>query len=269
MDERAAPGRLRLTSLIGRPVGSASGHRVGWARDLVVDLGSAPPGGVTGLVVGDFNERWLLPWSELTLTDLPEPCWLATGAEPVRLPLVLADDELMLVRDVLDCRVYDVAGRRTARVGEVWLDLLPGHGLEVAGLEVGARVVMHRLGLPRRHDQPPGETLLPLSEVHLTSARGHEVQLGTTTSPVHRMPAHELAHLLTHLPVTSAADVVRRMPRERVGAATRRLHPHVLARLLRALDGQQPVTRRRSRRTAGWRIHRPSDASATPPRRRS
>src|SRR5512141_1882572 len=87
VDERAAPERLRLTSLIGRPVGSSAGHRVGWARDLVVDLGGAPPGGVTGVVVGDFNERWLLPWPELTLTGSPEPCWLATGAGPARMPL--------------------------------------------------------------------------------------------------------------------------------------------------------------------------------------
>ncbi len=60
-DGRPDERHLRLTSLVGRRVLSASGRRVGWVRDLVADLGAAPVP-VTGVVVGDFHGRWTIPW---------------------------------------------------------------------------------------------------------------------------------------------------------------------------------------------------------------
>ena len=45
-------------------------------------------------------------------------------------------------------------------------------------------------------------------DLHLTSARGHDVHLATTTAAVHRLDAHGLAELLTRLDLTSAAEVV-------------------------------------------------------------
>ncbi len=265
---------LRLTSLVGRRVLSASGRRVGWVRDLVADLGVSPAL-VTGLVVGDFHGRWTVPWDAVTAgtadvlrcTDVyavpPAPAAPPTQPEPC-----LDTHQLMLVRDVLDSRVYWVTSRRSARVGDVWLGQLPDGRLEVAGLEVGTGVVLARLGLRPRHDFEESETVVPLSDVHLTSARGHQVQLATPTSPVHRLDAHELAHLLTHLPVTSAADVVRHLPAERANAAAKHLHPHVLSRLGHALSGRTSLRHRRVRRTAGWRLNRPEERTPRPGGRR-
>lgn len=276
-DERPDERHLRLTSLVGRRVLSASGHRVGWVRDLVADLGSAPVP-VTGVVVGDFHGRWTIPWAAVgpDVSDVlrcadaaavppPTPATPPTPTTPPERPEPDLDThQLMLVRDVLDSRVYGVTSRRSARVGDVWLTHRADGRLEVAGLEVGTGVVLGRLGLRPRHDFEESATLLPLSDVHLTSARGHQVQLATPTSPVHRLDPHELAHLLTHLPVTSAADVVRHLPAERADAAARHLHPHVLSRLAHALSGRASLHHRRVRRTAGWRLNRP--AERVPPR---
>jgi hypothetical protein len=146
----------------------------------------------------------------------------------------------------------------------VWLGQLPDGRLEVAGLEVGTGVVLGRLGLRSRHDFEESEAVLPLADVHLTSARGHQVQLATPTSPVHTLDAHELAHLLTHLPVTSAADVMRHLPQERATAAAKHLPPHVLSRLAHALGGRASLRHRRLGRTAGWRLNRPEEPAPRP-----
>jgi hypothetical protein len=168
----------------------------------------------------------------------------------------------MLARDVLDTRVYDVPGRRAVRVGDVWLEHDSRGRLVVTGLEVGTRVVLRRLGLGSHSRGTGAVGLLSLSQVHLTSRRGHQVQLATPTSSVHELDATELAHLLTHLPTSSAADVARALPDEVVAGAARHLHPHVLRRLRHVLGGDEPARPRRIARTAGWRLNRPRPRGA-------
>jgi hypothetical protein len=58
-----------LTTLIGVAVWDASGRRTGWVRDLVARVG--PEGAqVTGFLLGDAHDRWVLPWSELILLQV-------------------------------------------------------------------------------------------------------------------------------------------------------------------------------------------------------
>lgn len=53
---------------------------------------------------------------------------------------------LLLGRDVLDTQVFDIAGKRLARVGDVRLEEDQGT-LRAVGVEVGVGAVMRRLGL--------------------------------------------------------------------------------------------------------------------------
>lgn len=240
--------------MTGRPVRAGEPeHRIGWLRDLVVDVSHAPAS-VSRIVVGDFQGRWSVPWTGLVLMDADAVRVLEPPEGPVPEPLVLAPHELMLVRDVLDTRVYDIPRRRTARVGDVWLQQEADGSLVVEGLEVGAEVLLKRLGLRRRGGP---SRLLPLSQAHLTSLHGHRVQLATPGSSVHGLDGPDLAHLLTHLPLTSAVDVVRQLPAHSVERAAQHLHPHLLDRLGHALDGGGAAPSRRLRRTDGWRTYRP------------
>ncbi|HET8561534.1 MAG TPA: hypothetical protein VFL69_13515 [Marmoricola sp.] len=231
------PDLVRLTALLGT-AGTAVGTDAatdaatdaGTVADLVVDLAQEPPA-VSG-----------------TLTEQEED-------EPPS----LAATELLLVRDVLDAPVYDVARGRLSRVGEVWLQPGPEGSWQVAGLEVGAGSTWHRLAPRARRRRRPGKgaRILGFADVHLVSRRGHDAQLAALGSAVHRLDPHELAGLLTSLPVDMAADVVRRLPPTRVEDARTRLHPHVSARLARGLGEGEPDGPRRTRRTAGWRLNRP------------
>ena len=259
-----APHLLSLSALLGRAVATPSGRRIPRVRDLIVDL-SVSPVTVTAVVVGDRQGRWRVPAWQVRLT--PSRSLLVDGEASAPFEVQrglphLSAHELMLARDVLDTRVYDVPGRGTVRVGDVWLEQDSRDRLVVAGLEVGARVVLRRLGR-RSHRRSTGTVgLLSLSEVHLTSPRGHQVQLATPTSSVHDLDATELAHLLTHLPMSSAADVVRELPDEVVAGAAGHLHPHVLRRLRHVLGGDEPAIPRRIARTAGWRLNRPRPRGA-------
>jgi hypothetical protein len=241
-----------LTALTGVPVRDATGRRTGWVRDVVARV-SARGAQVTGLVVGDLRGRWVVPWSDLDVSRLDHLTLTRAVARELRQSIPLETDELLLVRDMLDCRVYVASQRQTARVGEVWLEPSEQTTLSVAGVEVGLGVAMRRLG-PRRQRSVPGMRLLRLDEVHLVSSRGHLVQLTTNTSPAQHLAPPDLAHLLTQLPSRLAVDVLRGVPTTRSKAAVEHLHPRVRSHLVRAEQGRRKPRRkprRRFRRTTG------------------
>ena len=118
-------------------------------------------------------------------------------------------------------------------------------------------------------------------DLHLTSARGHDVHLATTTAAVHQLDAHGLAELLTRLDLTSATEIVKTVGPVRAAGAVARTHPAVGQRIMLALEPQEaakvidelpsgpddhyrhvvssrtPLTGRRFRRLRGWRLRRP------------
>jgi hypothetical protein len=148
--------------------------------------------------------------------------------------LPLEDDELLLGRDVLDTQIVDAVGHLMARVSDVLLTRLLDGRLEVAAVDVGMGAFISRLGIRWLSERLP-EQAVDWRDVHLTSARGHAIQLTTTVAAVHRLDALALAELLTRLDASSATDLIRRMGPRRAAAAVALAHPVVAGRLMLAL----------------------------------
>lgn len=250
------PAMEPLTSWLGRRVEAGTGRGAGAIRDLVVDLAEGH-GVVTEVVVGRRRSTWRLRWADLERSG--DQLHLRARGAATQEPGT--GSSVWLVRDVLDGRVYDVERRRTARVGEVWLEQHADE-LEVVGLELGARVALRRVGPSRgrRSGRPAPARLVPLTRVHLMSRRGHRAQLDAPGSAVHRLDPDDLAHLMTHLPTGAAVQVARTVASDNVDQAARRLHPRVAQRLDEALrPGPQHRRRPRLRRTDGWRVFPPRE----------
>lgn len=282
---------LLLTRETGQPVRAADGSLVGELRDLSVRLDREHPVVHRLAVRSGRRLTSLVPWSAVAsfehslvlLAAGQEPRGWAQGAAGV----ALEPDELLLVRDVLDTQIVDVVGHRLARVSDVLLTRLPDRRLEVAAVDIGPGAVCRRLGLARLGERLP-ERAVDWRDLHLTSDRGHEVQLATPAAAVHRLDARGLAELLTRLDLDSAADVMAAVGVGRTADAVARAHPVVAGRLLRALDPgvsievidalpdehadrylehlePPPLMRRRFRRLRGWRLHRPVDDGPSAP----
>ena len=266
---------LPLTSLLGQPALSAAGEPLGRIRDLTVHLGEPHPR-VDRVLVGSRRASRLVPWSALRggTTDRPAA---PRGAGPDAVPAALAEHELLLRRDVLDTQVVDVVGYRISRVADVLLARTDAGGLEVVAVEVGARGVLRRLGLDRLAARAP-ERALDWASLHLTSSRGHQVQLGSRAAVAQRLDARGLAALVSRLAPADAAAVVGSVDPEVAAGAVGHLHERVGARVLaamepeaaaRVLPGPGHPTRAayhrlraaphpgRLRRLEGWRLHRP------------
>jgi hypothetical protein len=146
----------------------------------------------------------------------------------------LYDDEIRLARDVLDTQVVDLAGQRLARVADVVLARTADSRLEVCGVEVGFGGVLRRLGLGRLVPRST-EDVVAWSDLHLTSERGHAVQLSAPRAAVHRLDARSLAALVSRVDTDSATEILAvkepSLAAEVVAAAS----PEVGERVLRAM----------------------------------
>jgi sporulation protein YlmC with PRC-barrel domain len=270
-----------LSRLVGWPVETRDGEHLGRVRDFSVELGPPRPRVRRLLVRRSARTGYLVPCDDV----VP-----ATGSRRLRTrqdpDLVSVDPahpdldegEVLLWRDVMDTQVVDLAGHRLARVSDVLLRRGEG-GLEVVAVDLGVAGLLRRLGLGGWVSHAPGH-LVDWTDLHLTSPRGHAVQLATSEAAFQALDAHGLAQLLARLSTPAAADVVRASEPAQAAAALHHSHQQTAQRLVHALASDDrsrllaaahadhagtirgvgpPAVppRRRYRRTAGWRLHRP------------
>jgi sporulation protein YlmC with PRC-barrel domain len=231
---------LSLSRELGQDVETADGRVVGRVADLSVRLGGARGPHVVArlLVRGGRGRAVLVPWADVASFE-HTGVLLRPGAVLSRLntsteQLDLEADELLLARDVLDTQIVDVAGQRLARVADVVLTRAMDERLELVGVEVGVGAVLRRLGL-RRAAARAGDDVVAWSDLHLTSERGHSVQLATPRAAVHHLDSAGLAALVTHLDTPSAVAVLADAGPEAAAGAVLGSHPAVGERVLRAM----------------------------------
>ncbi|MDR7255415.1 sporulation protein YlmC with PRC-barrel domain [Nocardioides sp. BE266] len=275
---------LVLSDLVGAPARTPTGARVGRVADLTVTLGTTHPEVRRLLVRESRAAARLVPYDAVAVDPAGGVVTTDDGApvDPGR--PALEDAELLLWRDVVDTQVVDLHGHRLARVSDVVLRPA-GTGLEVLGVDLGAAGLVRRL-LPRAMRR--GRTSAPLGwdHLHLTSPRGHAVQLTADDAGFRSLDARGLAHLLGRLTTDAGADVIRAVEPAHAVAALHHAHPSTALHLVRALrhDERRRLTEaatgehaqtldrlghaasaplpRRLRRTRGWRVHRPPEEHA-------
>jgi sporulation protein YlmC with PRC-barrel domain len=208
------PRLLMLSELIGRGVTDWEGRHVGRLRDIGVSVNGATPR-VSGFYTRDRRSSHVIRTAvNVERIGLIAPRF-ATGSS-----------ELLLARDVLDRQVYDAAGRRLTRVGDVLLDLGPDGLAVVAGIDTGLRAILRRLGLGRGSSRRP--FMVAWSDLHLLSGPGHELQLRSPAAAVHRLDDAQLVELLRRASIGQGEAVLATLHGERrsdVGNAAARSVP--------------------------------------------
>jgi hypothetical protein len=232
---------LLLTELTGQDVLDPDGRLAGRLADMSVRLGEhAGPHLVERLLVRRHRApdllipRAAIEGFEHNRVLIPVTGDLATFAI-TSIADALGDDELLLVRDVLDTQVIDVVGQRLARVADVVLTRTAEDRLQLVGVEVGFGGVLRRLRL-RRLAARTEEDVVAWTDLHLTSDRGHAIQLASPRSAVHHLDAAGLAALVSRLDTESAAQVLVATGSQVAADTIRSAHPIVGERVLRAMS---------------------------------
>lgn len=225
---------MELCRILGRPVVDSGGRRLGTVADLSVRLDSPHPAVTTVAVADGRRARWDVPWSQVLDLD-EDQVVIAVDAPAAPAPA----DALLLRRDVLDAQVFDVVGKRVARIADVRL-ARRGDELRVVGVEVGAGAVLRRLGLARlarrRREDP-----IDWAAVHLVSGRGHSLQLDADPH-ARRLSPSDMAEVLARLPTERGATLLERLPPRAAADALSHSRPRVSGRLVRAVASERAAT---------------------------
>ena len=252
---------LSLSRVTGQDVLGPGVRPLGRVADLTVRLGEqSGPHLVERLLVRRHRAPDLLmPWA--AIESFQHSGVLALGTDdPTAFAITsttdaLGDDEILLVRDVLDTQIIDVVGQRLARVADVVLTRTADDRLELVGVEVGFGGVLRRLGL-RRLAARAGEDVVAWTDLHLTSERGHAVQLATPRSAVNHLDATGLAALVSRLDTESATEVLAATGPAVAADVVRATHPVVGERVLRAMpdaDAAEIVAAMPAEHATRWR----------------
>jgi sporulation protein YlmC with PRC-barrel domain len=228
---------LLLSTVVGRWV-EADGRRVGRLADLVVTAADADLPTVRRILVRGNHARTVsVPWTDVDRIG-PDHIALSSGSETLVVVESTAEglssDEVLVVRDVLDSQIIDIAGQRLARVADIVLARSPSGLLEIVGVEVGFGALLRRMGF-RRLAARFAPDAVRWSDLHLASKRGHTIQLATKRSAVHRLGARDLAVLVTKLDTESATGVLSAKGPAVAADVIRVSHPEVAERILRAM----------------------------------
>ena len=138
-------GEVFSSDIIKKPVLDPKGEELGRVRDLVIVKGDPLPL-ISALVIERKKKFFILPWKELNIFNkrIISSGMYHEALQPYEMP----EDDLLMVRDVLDKQIVDANGAKVVRVNDVKLEGYNGDAVLIAA-DVGMRGILRRLGIER------------------------------------------------------------------------------------------------------------------------
>ncbi|MDH5202354.1 MAG: CBS domain-containing protein [Nitrospirota bacterium] len=152
-------GELFASEILKKPVLDPKGEELGRVKDLVIIKGEPLPK-VSALIIERKKGMLRLPWSDLNIFN--KRIISANVYSEVLQPYEFNEEDLLLVRDILDKQIVDANGVKVVRVNDVKLEGLNTEAVLIA-VDVGMRGILRRLGVERG-----GEDLMKLFKKHLS-----------------------------------------------------------------------------------------------------
>lgn len=138
-------GEVFSSEIIKKPVLDPKGEDLGRVKDIVVIKGDPLPR-VSALILEKRKKNFYLPWTELNIFNKKI---IASRAYIENLEQYEPkEDDLLIVRDILDKQIVDANGAKVVRVNDVKLEGYNGHAVLIA-IDVGMRGILRRLGAER------------------------------------------------------------------------------------------------------------------------
>lgn len=138
-------GEVFSSEIIKKPVLDPKGEEIGRVKDLVIIKGETLPK-VSALIVERKKQLFHLPWNNLNIFNKKIISSRFYG--DTLQPYELKEEDLLIVRDILDKQIVDANGAKVVRVNDIKLEGLKTFAVLTA-IDVGIRGIMRRMGVER------------------------------------------------------------------------------------------------------------------------
>jgi magnesium transporter len=235
-------GEVFASEIMRKPVLDPKGEEIGRVRDLVVVRGEQLPK-VSALVVERRKKLFLISWKELNIFN-KRIISSRTYGDNLQ-PYEPREEDLLIVRDILDKQIVDVNGARVVRVNDVKLEGINASAVLLA-VDVGVRGIMRRLGVERG-----GEDLfklfqktLPYSLISWNYLQPLEPKLTRIALTVPRQILSELhpadiAEIISSVSQKEGVSFFNNLEVETAAEALSELEPNVRKDIINRMDSRK------------------------------
>jgi CBS domain-containing protein len=220
-------GELFISELLKKSVLDPKGDDLGGVKDFVVVKGDPLPR-VSAIILEKKKDFYFLGWNNISIFNKRI---ISANVYALQLKQYeFLEDDLLIVRDILDKQIVDANGAKVVRVNDVRLEGINSHA-SLTAVDVGMRGILRRLGIERRGEslynifgKTISHNLIPWNYIQPLEPR-----LSTISLTVPRQ-------MLSALHPADIADIISKISHEEGAALMEGLDPNVAAEALHEIE---------------------------------
>lgn len=231
-----------VSELTGRPVTDIDGTRIGVLKDLVASVRKEFAHPVIDAVVVQRGEgQVVIPYGDLAA--------LLSAAIPLKRPFkeiqpyVIKEDDLLLVKDVLDKQILDTDDARVVRVNDIELVRINGN-VVVSNVDVGLLGILRRVGMERvggwlaRRMKHPSQGVISWDFVE-PLRHDKSMRLKVPASKLTDLHPADIAEIISDLSRAETSDLLGNLDLKRLADTLEEVEPDYQAHLVRHLSNDR------------------------------
>jgi len=224
---------IYLSQLLDTPIIDSEGVEVGRVSDLAVSAGDVFPRVTAIATMQESGDTILIPWQPSVSGVSDEAITLSVASAAIE-PGFLRDDELFLVRDVLDKQIVDMVGKKVVTVNDLQLsDAVGVLRLTAAEVSFGAKLrrrspalekllggLLHFFGsefktslIAWNYIDLPGRDLSNM-QLSVSHKRLHELHPADVADIIEQLAPEARAAVFAHLDAERAAETISELEEE-------------------------------------------------------
>jgi CBS domain-containing protein/sporulation protein YlmC with PRC-barrel domain len=230
------------SEIIRKTVLDPNGEDLGKVKDLVVIKGDPLPK-VSALIIERKKKSFHLPWRDLNLFN-KKIISSRVYAESLA-PYEMKEDDLLILRDILDKQIVDANGAKVVRVNDIKLEGYNDDALLIA-VDVGMRGILRRLGIERGGEdlarlfkKTLPFTLISWDYLQPLAPKLTEISLTIPRQMLLELHPADIADIISSVSQKDGASFFNNLDIETAAEALSELKPEMQADIISAMDTER------------------------------
>jgi CBS domain-containing protein len=235
-------GELFVSEILRKPVLDPKGEELGRLGDICI-VKAEPLPKVDFLIIRKGKARFKIPWGDIGIFNKKIISSKTYAASLI--PYEPGDEDLLIVRDILDKQIVDVNGVKVVRANDIKLE---GYDLDamLVAVDVGVRGILRRLGFERggedilrvfRARMP--YNLISWNYIQPLHPKISAIALTVPRQMVSEIHPADLAELISQVSRAEGAHLFKGLDVETAAEALSELQPETQAEMINAMDADR------------------------------
>lgn len=232
-----------LSELIDKPVTDINGERIGKITDLIASqIRTMPHPVISAILLSSKKEEKIISLKDVAVLIAPAVP-LNKALEDLK-PYVPRNNDLYLVRDVLDKQIIDTNGVRVVRVNDVEITRVE-NAFVVLNVDVGGMGLLRRLGFARpaqkvahRFKKDLNSNVIGWEHVELLAPEG-DMRLKVPGEKIADLHPADLAEIISDLNRSASGRLLEKLDTKRLADTLEEVEPEFQASLVRNMDDEK------------------------------